>query len=134
MAKKKFTTFAEVCAATGRIEADFVIPETASNEDKAAICQKRTRLIAKAYNGKDKPRIADTSQEKYYIWCRVVQDDSKPAVLGLSLYDVHYSFTSAVVGSRPAFIRENDAREAFKQFTSEFEQQAQYEDLVNQED
>ena len=127
-------TFADVCAKTGKNEQDYVVAESATNGEKATNALKRVRLIAKAFNGDEKPKMADTDQYKYMPWFEIIPDESKPSGFGLSYVGYGCVDSDSFLGARPYFLGGEDARYAGKQFISEFEAWAQYDDMVNQED
>lgn len=65
--------------------------------------------------------FTDFSQNKFYCWVEVVEDNSKPGGFGLSLDDVNYSFTFTYVGARLSFLNEKVARHMFKYFLPQLE-------------
>ena len=133
MKKPVFTSFAEICAATGKNEQDYNLPAEASNKVKFQICTDRLWLYAKAYN-KGKPVVfTDTDQWKYTPWHKIIPDASRPFGFRLS-YDVYvYTFTFAGLGARPPFLHADNAIEVGQNFIEEFEQWYYYMTLAFQE-
>lgn len=123
-------TFTDVCTAMDKDEQHYNVEAATTNEDKADICLKRVKLIAKAINGPQKLNLADTTQLKYGIWAWVNTDTDSPAGFRLSFVVCGYVFTVADLGARPLFADSERGKYAFHQFQSEFEQQMQYEALA----
>lgn len=123
-------TFADVCTAMGKDEQNYNVEAATTNEDKADICLKRVKLIAKAINGPQKLNLADTTQLKYGIWVWVNPDTDSPAGFRLSFFGCIYDFANARLGARPLFADGERGEYAFHQFQAEFEQQMQYEALA----
>ena len=129
---ERLKTFADVCAATGKNEQDYIVPDAATDEEKAALYLKRVKLIAKALNGDRKVSMADTSQRKYYPWFRVIPDGNSPGGFRLSFFGYDCDDDYSSLGVRPYFLESEHATYAGEQWQAEFEAWAQYEDLSNQ--
>jgi len=123
-------TFTAVCAATNKNEADYAPPANGSNEEMLIAYFRRTNLIAKAFNGAQKIKRADTNQKKWSIWTWVKPNIEAPAGFRLSF---SYDASDAFIGARPEFIDPAHGEEAFERFQEEFEKLMQYKDLVDQE-
>ena len=126
-------TFTAVCAATNKNEADYAPPANGSNEEMLIAYFRRTNLIAKAFNGAQKIKRADTNQKKWSIWTWVKPNIEAPAGFRLSFGGCLYAYSSAGIGARPEFIEPAHGEEAFERFQEEFEKLMQYKDLVDQE-
>jgi hypothetical protein len=131
---KTLITFAAICAALGKNEAAYAVPETATNSEKVAIRMKRVKLIAKAFNGKDKPSLANTSQRKYYPCYWINQDEDAPGGFRLSFLAGVYVSGCSDFGVRPYYLTREDSDFAGKTFKDEYEALLQAEELANMEE
>ena len=138
MAKKPLTerlkTFEDVCKETQRNVADYAISKKASAKKRVSIRMDRIKLIAKAFNGKEKIRLADTSQWKHYPCFWVIEDKDAPGGLRLSFFVSGVDRGSSFLGVRPYYVREEDSTYAGQQFLGEYEALLQDEALALLED
>jgi hypothetical protein len=93
---EQLKTFADVCSLMGKQEADYAIPE-GTNKEKADMYLKRLKLVAAAFNGKEKPSLANTEQWKYWPWFSIEPDADAPGGFRLSS-----ATTSALTAFRPS--------------------------------
>jgi len=126
-------TFTAICAATNKNEADYAPPVNGTNEEMLIAYFRRTNLIAKAYNGAEKIKRADTNQKKWTIWAWIKPNASGPGGFRLSFGDCRCADAAAVLGARPEFINPEHGEVAFERFPEEFAKLMQYKDLVDQE-
>ena len=133
MSKPIFNTFAEICAAQGKNEQDYIIPADASNEAKFQICTKRLWLISRAYNGDEKVEFANINQTKYTPWHRIIPDSSRLFGFRLSFNDYVFGRSGSTLGARPPFLDSDDAISVGQHFPEEFEQWYYYMNLAYQE-
>jgi hypothetical protein len=129
----KFTKFAAVCKALGKIAKDYAIPKDGTHRQKADMYRKRLMMVSLAYNGDGKIDMADTSQWKYYPWFRIVPDKRALAGFRLSYDDFDCDTDATTLGARPKFLRSEDAVEAGQAYEREYEAWEQHEALAQAE-
>lgn len=69
-------------------------------------------MITKAINGDWEPDYTDKSQRKYYVWCELLKDESKPAGFRLSFRGCFFGNSIARLGARLVFENEAKAKKA----------------------
>lgn len=69
-------------------------------------------MITKAINGDWEPDYTDKSQRKYYVWCELLKDESKPAGFRLSFGGCGCVNSGAYLGARLVFENEAKAKKA----------------------
>ena len=126
-------SFTAICAETKKNEADYALPTNGTNEEMLIAYFRRTNLIAKAFNGAEKVRRADTRQKKWTIWAWVKPDVKATAGFALSFCGCTYVHAYATLCARPEFLNPDHGEIAFERFPEEFEGLMQYKDLVDQE-
>ena len=102
-------SFTAICAETKKNEADYALPTNGTNEEMLIAYFRRTNLIAKAFNGAEKVRRADTRQKKWTIWAWVKPDVKATAGFALSFDVCRYDCALATLGARHACINEEVA-------------------------
>lgn len=76
------------------------------------------KLISSVYNEGTVLNPADTSQNKYFVWPKIVKDSSKPSGFGLAFVVYDIWFSGASVGVRLCFKEPGLAIDAFNKFAS----------------
>jgi hypothetical protein len=128
--KKQLLTFAAVCVALNKNEADYAIPEAGTNKEKVAVCRDRAELISKAFNGDQKVNMADTDQWKYFPIFEIIPDSEQPGGLRLAYRVYGIADDCSSLGGRPPFLDSDDAIFAGEQFLEEYQRLMQFEALA----
>ena len=131
---RKLKTFAAICKAAGKKESDYDVSQGKNAAEKAFICLNRLKLICKQFNGKEKPNMADTNQNKYYPWGWIESDDSRPFGFRLSFSDYDYDSARSDLGARPYLLDSDDVEHVFETFKAEYEEWQYWENMSFQED
>jgi len=126
-------TFADVCAAMGRSEAEFQIVPSASAVFNESICRERLFLLSTCANGDRQVDLTDTTQEKWTPIHEIIKDDGALFGFRLTYHDYDYVISCSALGARPPFLDTGDARYAGVQFIDEFARWLYYLNKVYQE-
>ena len=128
---KKLTTFAAVCAAMGKNEAEYAVPEAAQPAEKAAINLEQVKLLTKAANGDEKPNMADTNQWKYFPYFRIIPNGERPFGFRLAFDVCGRALVYANLGARPFFYLDSgNAVHAGKTFTEIYTELHYWENIA----
>lgn len=125
-----YTTFAEVSAAAGKKESDYNVPDCASYKEKVDMYIKRLDLIGEVYNGDWIANLADTSQQKWWVWYDIKKNADKLSGFGLVFSGTVYTNSFTGVGSRHYYKDDKTARYVGRTFLIENENLANYENLL----
>ena len=134
---KKLRTFADVCKAEGKDEKDYKTSKRKKAWLNSAICLRRLKLICKPFNGKRKPNMADTTQEKLYAWAWIKEkdaDDKRPFGFRLAYCGCDCARSISSLSARPYLLDRKWVQHVFENFKSEFEEWMYWENLTFQEE
>lgn len=113
--------FSTLCAAGKVNEKSYAIPAKGTYKQKADMYMERLMLGETVFNQGEIIDFANTAQDKYYPYFKIIPDKTAPAGFRLSFRGCYCALTFAYLGARPHFIREKYAIHFGKTFIAEYE-------------